>query len=336
MPVESVASSNGGVSTKKNGLITVDKINDTEYYWLHPLTQEIFTSFDAFHERQMHYNLRVWSCRITGRSSLTYEEALKSEEDFISLLSKFPLHHLKILVRQVHGENALLDVLSTKICKLLQSIHFPNEYVRWKGKTVKIVRAIEKTEESQQCYEVEWEDKKKQTNSETVPSSQMIRTDFPITIHNVRCKIREIARRAKGKTGCWFVDAIVIERLGLTDELSCIVKDGDAPHQSNGEKRKADSDEQQRSSTKRRKLNGNVTEQERRKEKKRKKLEAEYREYLQTLLPYDDLKLLYFEGRTTPLPPPPSSFDSPVVEVSEKWSKKKKIHLLIFLIGFPS
>jgi hypothetical protein len=67
---------------------------------------------------------------------------------------------------------------------------------------------------------------------------------------------------AKGKTGCWFVDATLIKHLGLTDELCCVLVSGKTSHQSKGEKRKTDIDNQQRDNTKRTKLNGNLTQQE--------------------------------------------------------------------------
>lgn len=52
---------------------------DDEVFYLE-LTNEIFTCHDAFFDRFLYCNSLIWSCSRTGKSGLTYEEALKSEQ----------------------------------------------------------------------------------------------------------------------------------------------------------------------------------------------------------------------------------------------------------------
>lgn len=51
---------------------------DTEVFY-HELTNEIFTSHDAFFDRFLYCNSLIWTCSRTGKSGLTYREALDSE-----------------------------------------------------------------------------------------------------------------------------------------------------------------------------------------------------------------------------------------------------------------
>ncbi|KXS19606.1 hypothetical protein M427DRAFT_454254 [Gonapodya prolifera JEL478] len=51
---------------------------NTEVYQIR-FTGEIFTTYDEYFNRWNQYRRRIWACECTGRTSLTYEEALKSE-----------------------------------------------------------------------------------------------------------------------------------------------------------------------------------------------------------------------------------------------------------------
>ena len=57
-------------------------------------TNEIFTDYEQFFERTILCNSLVWSCSVTGKSGMTYEEAVESEakvrvvdENFLGLKS---------------------------------------------------------------------------------------------------------------------------------------------------------------------------------------------------------------------------------------------------------
>ncbi|MCP9261431.1 Bromodomain adjacent to zinc finger domain protein 1A [Dirofilaria immitis] len=52
-----------------------------------PLTNEIFTSYDDFFQRQIALSSMVWTCSVTGKTGLTFEEALDSEKE---TLKTFP------------------------------------------------------------------------------------------------------------------------------------------------------------------------------------------------------------------------------------------------------
>ena len=109
------------------------QIQDKGLYWMIMYTNEVFTEFEEFVRRVEIYQSRIWSCKITGKSSLTYQEALESEKEMRSSLKDFPSGHVKLLLEMVHGNQDQLEILSNKICKRLQQMYESNDIVRWKG-----------------------------------------------------------------------------------------------------------------------------------------------------------------------------------------------------------
>ncbi|XP_076283321.1 ATP-dependent chromatin assembly factor large subunit isoform X3 [Lasioglossum baleicum] len=55
------------------------------------VTNEIFKDYNEFCERIILCNSLIWSCCITGRSNMTYEEALQCEENAKRSLKEFPM-----------------------------------------------------------------------------------------------------------------------------------------------------------------------------------------------------------------------------------------------------
>ncbi len=53
-------------------------------------TKEIFLDYDDFFQRTILCNSLVWSCSITGKSNLTFEEAVESEEKARKRIGNLP------------------------------------------------------------------------------------------------------------------------------------------------------------------------------------------------------------------------------------------------------
>ncbi|XP_075223802.1 ATP-dependent chromatin assembly factor large subunit isoform X2 [Lycorma delicatula] len=66
-------------------------LKDSDEVFYCELTEEVFTDYEEFCERIYLCNSLVWSCSVTGRSNLTYQEALTSEENARKILGEFPL-----------------------------------------------------------------------------------------------------------------------------------------------------------------------------------------------------------------------------------------------------
>ena len=54
------------------------------------LTQEIFLDYDEYFERTILCNSLVWTCSLSGKTGLTYSEALESEQRVRKAISSFP------------------------------------------------------------------------------------------------------------------------------------------------------------------------------------------------------------------------------------------------------
>ena len=53
-------------------------------------TKEVFRDYEEFFERTILCNSLVWSCSVTGKSGLTYEEAVDSEQKAKKRISNLP------------------------------------------------------------------------------------------------------------------------------------------------------------------------------------------------------------------------------------------------------
>lgn len=60
-----------------------DNLGPDDEVFYHELTNEIFTDYDAYFDRFLSCNFLVWTCSRTGKSGLTYKEALDSERGLL-------------------------------------------------------------------------------------------------------------------------------------------------------------------------------------------------------------------------------------------------------------
>jgi len=86
-------------------------------------------------ERWEHYRQRVWTCRYTGRTGLTYEEALVSEADATHLSLQLPEEQLTEMALLMHKFVGGLEALVEHVQK-----HFRD--TAKSGKTITPTKAI--------------------------------------------------------------------------------------------------------------------------------------------------------------------------------------------------
>ncbi|XP_060536681.1 bromodomain adjacent to zinc finger domain protein 1A isoform X2 [Cylas formicarius] len=65
-------------------------LRDDEEVFYCEITNEIFRDYQDFSERMFLCNSMVWTCSLTGKSHLTYQEAMESEEHAKQSLKEFP------------------------------------------------------------------------------------------------------------------------------------------------------------------------------------------------------------------------------------------------------
>ncbi|KAG5857459.1 hypothetical protein ANANG_G00019690, partial [Anguilla anguilla] len=89
-----------------------------EEVFLCKVTHEIFRTYDEFFERTILCNSLVWSCAVTGRPGLTYQEAVESERRARQSLQSFPsvlvppLLHLVTLTHRTRLHEICDDIYS--------------------------------------------------------------------------------------------------------------------------------------------------------------------------------------------------------------------------------
>lgn len=88
-------------------------------------TSEVFRNYEDYLEKMALYRQKSWSCKYSGKSGLTYEQALVCEEENVQKLKEFPACYEKPVLRLVHHNTLRLDDLVSKIYN-----EFKDKFVR--------------------------------------------------------------------------------------------------------------------------------------------------------------------------------------------------------------
>uniref|UniRef100_A0AAY4A4M7 Bromodomain adjacent to zinc finger domain protein 1A n=1 Tax=Denticeps clupeoides TaxID=299321 RepID=A0AAY4A4M7_9TELE len=105
-------------------------LDPDEEVFLCKVTHEIFRTYDEFFERTILCNSLVWSCAVTGKAGLTYQEALESEKKARQSLESFPsalllpLLHITALTQRTR-----LHEVSDDVYAYVKERFFPGEMV---------------------------------------------------------------------------------------------------------------------------------------------------------------------------------------------------------------
>lgn len=93
--------------------------------WYSPLTKEIFKDYSEYLKRMSLYRKPIWQCESTGKSNLTYKEALESEKvEKEKVQDKLPEQLQKRVLLHVQFQTARLDHVVEDVYK-----HFSHRYV---------------------------------------------------------------------------------------------------------------------------------------------------------------------------------------------------------------
>ncbi|XP_053667720.1 bromodomain adjacent to zinc finger domain protein 1A-like [Anopheles marshallii] len=108
----------------------VESVNDNDEVFVCEITGELFRNYDDFFNRTMLLSSTVWSCAMTGRSNLTYRDALESERSAKRTLKTFPtaLKGPILLIASSTKRTAIQDLAS--------DVHGYAKDVFFKGETV--------------------------------------------------------------------------------------------------------------------------------------------------------------------------------------------------------
>lgn len=117
-------------------------------------TGEIFRSYDAYAGRKIQLDTEVWSCEITGKSSLTYEDAIDSEKNAKTAVKKIDkrlIRAILFLVNKATGRT-VFNKLSNEIFAVIKDIYFIGERIKHSGKRWQVIemKSTSKKSENQE------------------------------------------------------------------------------------------------------------------------------------------------------------------------------------------
>ncbi|XP_014255496.1 bromodomain adjacent to zinc finger domain protein 1A isoform X2 [Cimex lectularius] len=108
-----------------------DDLKESEEVFFCRTTGEIFRDYDEFCERIILCNSLVWSCSLTGRALLTYQEAKASEEKIKKLLKRFPMElRIPVLYLASICERRSLIELAEEVFNYVKDRYFIGETVQ--------------------------------------------------------------------------------------------------------------------------------------------------------------------------------------------------------------
>ncbi|KAG0331019.1 hypothetical protein BG004_001863 [Podila humilis] len=101
-------------------------------------TNEIFTSYEDYVNRYFFYKQKTWQCETTGKSGLTFEQALESEHKEKSMVAnKFPPQLRKPLLEFCQFQTTRIDAVVDDAFAHFKNIYYVNEliHVEWDAQT---------------------------------------------------------------------------------------------------------------------------------------------------------------------------------------------------------
>ncbi|KAG0379361.1 hypothetical protein BGX24_000705 [Mortierella sp. AD032] len=109
---------------------SLDDFEENIPVYMMRFTNEIFTNYEDYINRYFFYKQKNWQCETTGKSGLTYEEALESEHKEKSMVANyFPAPLRKPLLEFVQFQTTRIDAVVDDAFAKFKNMYFLNETV---------------------------------------------------------------------------------------------------------------------------------------------------------------------------------------------------------------
>ncbi|OMO89494.1 hypothetical protein CCACVL1_07798 [Corchorus capsularis] len=182
-------------------------------------TKEIFRDYQEYLNRINLYRQRVWMCKCTGKTNMTFEEALVSEKHASRKVQDLPKEVVEPALRMIQFSMLSLKDLADVIAKKLQKDLFVGAqlYGRKEGglypcKVLKVVEnGVKETE-----YEVAWVDKNREmTENAELHGEDLVWKKTPFSRRILKSFIREATCRSIP----WVLHENLAQKHGITTDL---------------------------------------------------------------------------------------------------------------------
>ncbi|KAI3435422.1 uncharacterized protein J3R85_006019 [Psidium guajava] len=182
-------------------------------------TKEIFRDYQGYLNRINLYRQRLWTCKISGKSNLTYEEALVSEKHAIEKVQQFPQELVAPMLSIIQFSMLPLRDLADKILLKLQECLFAGLELYGRKETgVFLCRIIKTLHDStgKKQYKIARLDKDKEVlGYDLVYDEDLIKRKLPFSREMVKSFIRESTYR----NAPWVLHGRLSEKHGISTHL---------------------------------------------------------------------------------------------------------------------
>ncbi|CDP18688.1 unnamed protein product [Coffea canephora] len=179
-------------------------------------TKEIFRSYSEYLNRIDLYRRRVWTCKVTGRGNLTYEEALICESNAIKKVQQIPKELIFPVLSDVQFSMLTLKDLVNSIAEKFQGqLLEGSELYGMKNNHVtpcKIIKILE--EDTKTKFEVAWLEKDKKVPINALVSAEDLITKLPFTRGTLKSFIKESTYRS----GPWVLHDKLAKKHGISTD----------------------------------------------------------------------------------------------------------------------
>ncbi|TKY60491.1 vacuolar cation/proton exchanger 5 [Spatholobus suberectus] len=162
---------------------------------------------------------RIWTCKITGKTGLTYEEALVSEQHATEKVQQFPKELVTIALRIIQYSMLPLKDLADSIAEKLQERLFVGAELHGKKDDgvhpCKILKVIQKGVDKF-CYEVAWLDKNKNISEKADVSAEDLVHKKPLFSRNI---LKSFIRESTYRNAPWVLHDELAKNHGISTDI---------------------------------------------------------------------------------------------------------------------
>ncbi|XP_061374436.1 uncharacterized protein LOC133316671 [Gastrolobium bilobum] len=194
-------------------------LEPTETVYQIRFTKEIFRDYHEYLNRINLYRQRVWMCKVTGKTCLTYEGALVSEKYATEKVQQFPKELMAPALRIIQYSMLPLKDLADSIAEELQERLFVGAEVYGKkdngAHPCKILKVLQEGGNKVR-YEVAWLDKNNNIIERTeVSSEDLVQKKLPFSRNMLKSFIRESTYR----NAPWVLHDKVAKNHGISTDI---------------------------------------------------------------------------------------------------------------------
>jgi len=173
-------------------------------------TKEIFRDYQDYLSCMNLYRRRVWTCKVSGKSNLTYEEAVVSERKATEKVQQFPKEFMGPVLHLVQFSRLRIDELVDRLYKNFKETFVVGEVVVGVREAspcmCRILKVLEDEKDGSHQYEVAWlDDDNRRIGTSKESADNLKRKKVPFSRALLKAFVRESASSGPSRNSPWSV-----------------------------------------------------------------------------------------------------------------------------------